>query len=535
MTRALLLAFLVVLLGVVSTPLDGEVRGRRDVHGPATSAADAAYRLRLVELTLATGSAPRRDAFVSAGDELVPWPPLVHALLARALRADLGAEATAVSEGDVDDALLEERVDFYGKLLASLTALVVALGARRLARGVATATTRDVGLAGLAAVVLFAFVPTTDVSVGGSALFAAPWIQLSVAAQLLFAVVAGQAREHFGRLLPAALAGAAAGLGFVADFAVLPVALAVGGLFVRDAWVRTSAATRGGGDAGDPTGLDPWHPTMLWAMFALTPIAFTPGPLPWALAWPRLAAPAVASCAAAWALLAGLGLRQRAHTERGPWERPVGGAALAVALLVAIPVAGADARYRPALAPLIALAYGFVFAGRARTAFAAGGSRRARLELALLLLLPALGWLGVRGSERLQAAQPRDVADFARVASRIPSLGAWNHPGAEPRSRVLVPPRAAAELSLRARRPVVALQLPGFPESDAARAVRELLAASDREGFEARAVALGAAYWLPLGSEVGAGLAALDDERPPIFVLSSSRKPAQLTAPVADE
>ena len=552
MRKALHLALCVVLFCSLG-PIGGGDWRRRDVRDGALAESDAAYRLRLVELTLATGSAPRRDAFVSVDDALVPWPPLAHATLARALRVDLGERATAASEGDVDDELLAERTGLYGQVLAALTALLVALGARRLAGGVAGADTRDVGLAGLAAVLVYVLVPLSDVSIGGSALFAAPWIQLSVAAQVLFALAALQAREHFGRLLPAALAGAAAGLGFVADFTVAPVALVVGALLARDAWLRGS-----GDDAGldEPAGLDPWHPTILWAMFALTPVAFTPGPLPWHQAWPRPTMLLGAALAAFGAFGVAHELRRSFRSGDDPWGRPRGGFVLALTLAVGLPLAGADPRYRHALVPLLAVATGFAIAASVRVAFladASGASERKESRFALLglgLLLPFAAW-APRWMERGErAAEGGVVAAAAGVRHAVPSLGAWNHPAAEPEERVLVHPHAAAHVALRGRRPVVALQLPGFPRDARARSVAELLAEGDAAAFVDEARALGATWFLAtpfdaedvparrglpvvyrLGREAVPGFDPVGAEGSGLFRLTTPREPPRASAP----
>ena len=59
--------------------------------------AESCYRLRLIELTLASGRAPRRDRFlVPPAGRPVPWPPLYHGALARLARMRLARRSAGL-------------------------------------------------------------------------------------------------------------------------------------------------------------------------------------------------------------------------------------------------------------------------------------------------------------------------------------------------------------------------------------------------------------------------------------------------------
>ena len=122
--------------------------------GSAEAEQDA-WRLRLVQLGLATGHAPHRDPFLDAPEgRAVPWPPLFHALLGAIARHTTLKDKSTQELGSVGEA---EILALAARLLPLLGMLGV-LGAFFVARAVQGGVGAD--WAGLSAAALWAALPS---------------------------------------------------------------------------------------------------------------------------------------------------------------------------------------------------------------------------------------------------------------------------------------------------------------------------------------------------------------------------------------
>jgi hypothetical protein len=111
--------------------------------------ADSSYRLRLVELVLVGGSAPRTDRFLDPSSEPhVPWPPLVHSALAFAAARTLERDASRAELEGFDELDLQVFASWIGPLFGAAAA--VGRRARRLGAGRSTPASRGRSCCGAA-------------------------------------------------------------------------------------------------------------------------------------------------------------------------------------------------------------------------------------------------------------------------------------------------------------------------------------------------------------------------------------------------
>jgi len=141
----------------------GGAQPQDDARAGAWDSASA-YRLRLVELTLASGRAPRTDRFLEPpGGAVVPWPPLYHAAVAHLAKWCLARPGGDPALNGVDERELERLVVRLPSAIAVAGVLVLFAVGRRLCGGDARC--------GLVTAALFAVLPAA-VELGSPARFA---------------------------------------------------------------------------------------------------------------------------------------------------------------------------------------------------------------------------------------------------------------------------------------------------------------------------------------------------------------------------
>jgi hypothetical protein len=453
----LLLLAALVLLGLgarLSTPR-GPAPDVPLLEPGSAEAEQDAWRLRLVELGLTSGRAPRNDRFLDAPQgRPAPWPPLYHAALAALARHTVLRDRDAFELGALES---REVLELAARLVPWLGALGV-LAAFLTARALHGGSSADV--AGLGAAALWALAP--------SIVFAEHAGRLDphgLAALLAFGLVGAtsfalRAREDVDATLGGLVAGVAGGLGLAcsADGAVVLVGCLAA--FGWAAWRDRPGARRA---------------LLLMAVVCTLTATMSIGRdaawsalLPVRVGWagsgavPRHWLVAVVGPAALVALALGWSWRVRPATvvlllTGLAWAAAVGpgAAGVEVVVVLAASVATADLHERlPA-------------------------RRRALAPLALALgAAPALAF---RPPDPLRPEHPEELAAWREglrwMRSQDPSPDPWSHPEARPAGWVLTAPGFGAGVAAGARRAVLSAAPPGLRVNRVrAREAAELLA-----------------------------------------------------------
>ncbi|HVS09222.1 MAG TPA: hypothetical protein VMS76_05040 [Planctomycetota bacterium] len=468
----------VLLLALV---LAGALAARIACQEPAIARSDDAYRMRLVELTLASRRAPAHDRFLAHPGGLdVPWPPLYHAALAFAARRVLPASSEDLALGGIDEQALERLAARSTPALGLLAVLVVFATVLRLAgsSGAAPAASVPRSRAALGAILAAAFYALLPGVVEREALGRVDHHALAAVlalAQLGLVARALHARERSDATLASLLGGLAGGLAMLAaPESILTVAACAGVLLVQ-AVRRSGLASR-----------DAWRGAVLYgaAAASLYTIAW-PGSLRTGLL-PDLAEPSVLhGFGRSWTALVLLPAAWLAlwPSRRAPTRALVlslGALALAGSLV--------DARFEGQLHVALACTLGLVFADRART-FAASPRRYA--WALLVTAAPAFaGWIE-RGSLSGSAAR---IAGLRWMREGTPSPAPFNSAAAIPDWGVLSAPDWGGSIAYHARRPVSAASFAGLGGDGRSEAAARALLFADPQGLLRSMRELDAAY-----------------------------------------
>lgn len=460
------LGFAVLLAFALRVELRGADLHARGALYAGLGDAESAYRLRLVELVLATGEAPRRDNFLEpSGSREVPWPPLVHSALGTLAARLLPGEPSAVELNGYREADLERFALRVGPLLGACAALAAALfGAALVERQLRE---RGAALAALA----YALFPLAIARESAGSLHAHPWIAALGFVQLAFFAIALRAAERVDVTIGSLVCGLCAGLAQLAGPEAWPLSASILTVMAALALRRPRAERR-----------DAWRPVMLYLASALA-VFVLPDPgdaaarlLPdfsrGADGWPACSPGSVGVLLAALLLGGSAAWRGRSDPVR---------AALLGAAFTSLACALFDRRF---FAPLSVSVIGLCVAG-ASGAWLHARPARLRIGSALggaLLLASAAAWWGTRAAAELPQEALPSALRWLRERSSSP--GAFNHPDAQQAWRVAAPPALAGSVALHARRGVLAATFEGHA-TDSLPALRELLGASDSAALAA--------------------------------------------------
>ncbi len=501
----LALAALALLALRLRLSAPGDVRSGVPPVAPGSLEAEQdAWRLRLIELALSTGSAPREDRFLAAGDALpVPWPPLFHAGSATLARHLAFRGQPAEELGSVDEGQLRL---FLSRMLAGSGALAV-LAAFVCARALHGGRAAD--LAGLAAAALQACLPSIVFAERAGRFDPHAWSATLAFAHLGAVALAQRAREVVDATLGGLIAGTMAGLALACDAGCAPAVLAGTGSLAILGTSRGSGARRA---------------LFLLVVAAAVVSTMAAGAAGWRWVWPahqgwgspglpaRLRFwPAIAIVPAAFVALALLGRRR---------ER-------LVPLLLALAAVGWALLLDPGAAGVHAA--GVLGAAIACADVVQRMPRRLQLlaPVGLVLLASPTFWF-VRSDAF--APPPEELAARAQLRAALfwmrtgtPSSGPWNHPQARQDWSLLIAPGFGATAATLARRPVTAAVVPGTPPAsvplEAARAAAALLAEEDASGFVETLRVRGVRYVLVAPGMAGDAwlVAAQGEKRGPIM------------------
>ncbi len=459
-----LAALLVALaLGFVlrAEPGAGDRRAVDGVWGVLGSS-ESDYRMRLVELSLATEHAPSRDRFLSArGADEVPWPPLLHSALAVGFAHTLERDPAAIELRGFTEAQLERARELIGPFLALLAILALVAAGRLVAEGSAGK------LCGLVAAFLYAVHPLAVPREAAGELHAHSLIVLFAGVAVAGLAVALRGAEKIDVMVGALVGGVCAALGQLSGPEAWPVSVAIAGAFV----VRAARAPR-------ERKRDAWRVVLAYAASAFAVFSI---PREDGASWRVLPDPssgglmdaAPATMLVTLALVAvGVLLAWRARSEP-----------LTLVLLSSTALSLACALFdRRFFAPLCAASVLLIARGVAARQISA--ARLTALALAMLALSAVPSLLGRRHdstpSEALRAA-------LRWLRERSSSPGAFNHPEAEQSWRVAAPAPLAGSVALIARRGLVSAAFDGAgatvfePDLLAARTPTELAAALARQ------------------------------------------------------
>ncbi len=468
-----LLAVVALALGVRLVPQVGDERARGGLYSRLDDS-ESAYRLRLVELALATEHAPSSDRFLEpSGPADIPWPPLLHAGIAVVAAHALGATDSAPEIAGIDESVLERFAAGVGPTLGVLATLAAALLA------LATAPReRRIVVVGLAAL-LWALSPTSIARESVGALHSHGLVALLAFVQLAALAIALRAAERIDVTVGALSCGVAAGLGQLAGPESWPVSVSVAGTLAALAARKPKAQAR-----------DAWRVVLLYLAAALAVMSI----------------PQADDASARWLPDFGRGLDGLVRTS---FDTLV----LTCALALLAGVSAWPARRDPLRATLLGVLFlSFACALFDRRFFAplavasvASLALALQLESALLrsraqALVVAL-LVGCGAAASLRAAlrdepEPSLASGLRWLRDRSSSPGAFNHPDAEQSWRVAAPPELFGSVALHARRPVLAASYDGGSTGDLVR-VREIFASPDAAAL-ARALALNDCPYLVL-------------------------------------
>jgi hypothetical protein len=502
----------VLLLALV---LAGALAARIAREEPAIARSGDAYRMRLVELTLASRRAPAHDRFLAhPGGMDVPWPPLYHAALAFAARRVLPASSEDLALGGIDEQDLERLAVRSTPALGLLAVLVVFATVLRLAgsSGAAAAAGVPGSRAALGAILAAAFYALLPGVVEREAFGRVDPHALAAVlalAQLGLVARALHARERSDATLASLLGGLAGGLALLtAPESILTVAACAGVLLVQ-------AARRSG-----LTSRDAWRGAVLYgaAAASLYTIAW-PGSLGTGLL-PDPAAPAVLhGFGRSWTALV---LLPAAWLALWPSRRaPTRALALS---LGALALAGSlvDARFEGQLHVALSCMVGLVFAERASTF--AGSPRRYAWAL-LATAAPAFaGWIE-RGSPPAGERAAR-IAGLRWMREGTPSPAPFNSAAAIPDWGVLSAPDWGGSIAYHARRPVSAARFAGLTGDGRGEAAARALLFADPQRLLRSMRELDAAY-VVVGPELLRDL--------PRLVSQAGYAPGSITDEAVDE
>jgi hypothetical protein len=458
-----LAALLVALaLGFVlrASPSTGDRRAVDGVWGSLGSA-ESDYRMRLVELSLATEHAPSRDRFLSArGSDDVPWPPLLHSALAVGFAHTLEQDPSALELRGLTEEQLEEARQRVGPLLALLAILALAAAAS-LVGGSRSGT-----LCGIVAAFLYAVHPLAVPREAAGELHAHSLVVLFAAVAIAGLAVALRGAEKIDVMVGALVGGVCAALGQLSGPEAWSVSLAIAGAFV----VRAVRAPR-------ERKREAWRVVLAYAAsaFAVFSIPRDDGAswrvLPDASSGGLLAAAPATMLVALLFVVVGVVLAWRARSE--PLTLVLF-ASTALSLACAL----VDRRF---FAPLCASSVLLVALG-------VGARQLSAARLALLgfsaLALSALPSVVAPRRDSKPGEALRTALRWLRERSSSP--GAFNHPEAEQSWRVAAPAPLAGSVALHARRGLVSASFDGVsatvfgPDLLAARTPTELAAALAR-------------------------------------------------------
>jgi hypothetical protein len=502
----------VLLLALV---LAGALAARIAREEPAIARSDDAYRMRLVELTLASRRAPAHERFLAhPGGMDVPWPPLYHAALAFAARRVLPASSEDLALGGIDEQDLERLAVRSTPALGLLAVLVVFATVLRLAgsNGAAAAAGVPGSRAALGAILAAAFYALLPGVVEREAFGRVDHHALAAVlalAQLGLVARALHARERSDATLASLLGGLAGGLALLtAPESILTVAACAGVLLVQAAR-RSGLASR-----------DAWRGAVLYgaAAASLYMIAW-PGSLRTGLL-PDLAAPSVLhGFGHSWTALvllpaAWLALWPSGRAPTRALVLSLGALALAGSLV--------DARFEGQLHVALACTVGLVFADRAST-FTASSRRSAWALLAALVAAPAFaGWIE-RGSPSGSAAR---IAALRWMREGTPSPAPFNSAAAIPDWGVLSAPDWAGSIAYHARRPVSAARFAGFGGDERSESAARALLFADPQRLLRAMRELDATY-VVVGPELLRDL--------PSLVRQAGYAPGSITGEAVDE
>lgn len=464
--RVVLLLCAFVLLGLRgrwSPPSDDGLRPPLMPPGSAEAEQDA-WRLRLVQLGLATGHMAERDPFFDAPEgRAVAWPPLFQAVIAALARQTTlqGLDKQALGDvGEVEILALAARV-------LPLLGMLGVVGAFFVARAVHGGACAD--WAGLCAAALWAGLPSIRAAESAGRLDPHALTALLAWGTIGATAFALRARQDIDTTLGCLCAGVVGGL---ATTSGLDGAVALAGCCC--ALIAAAAVARPGARRGlvlcavaaaivitmsrahpfDAASLLParvgWGATQgreafrHWPTVGLGTAALVGLALGWRLRR-RGAEAAILLCGLTWALFF-----------------DPGSAGVAVAVVLAAAVVTGDAMER------------------------LPGARSVLAPIGLAVLaLPAFAYrpvLPLRASpqERGELAAWRAALHWMR--SEDPAVGPWNHPSAQPRHWLLTAPSFAATFVLGARWPALSASPPGMRLTGArAQKAAELLAGPANE------------------------------------------------------
>ena len=460
-----LVAAVALALAVRLVPHAGDPQARGGLYARLDDS-ESAYRLRLIELSLATEHAPSHDRFLEpSGSADIPWPPLLHAGVAVLAAHGLGVADGAPEIAGIEEAELERFAAGVGPALGLLATLAAAL----FALSTAPAEKRLVPVA--CAALLWAVLPASLARESLGALHSHGLVAALAFVQLASLAVALRAAERIDVTVGALACGVAAGLAQLAGPESWPISVSVAGTLAALAARKPRAQAR-----------DAWRVVLLYMAAARAVMSI----------------PEADDASARWlpdfergldgllrtsldTLVLTVALAILAGVSAWPARRDPLRATLLGALFLAFTCALFDRRF---LAPLAVASVALVTL--ALQLDSAVLQRRAQL-LAVGLLL-ACGAAFVLRVTLNDAPEPSLASGLRWLRERSSSPGAFNHPDAEQSWRVAAPPELFGSVALHARRPVLAATYDGGLTGDLAR-VRELFASPDAASL-ARALAL---------------------------------------------
>lgn len=460
-----LAAAVALALAVRLVPQAGDPLVRSGVYSRLDDS-ESAYRLRLVELALATEHAPAHDRFLEpSGPADIPWPPLLHAGVAVVAAHSLGAVDSAPEIAGIDETRLERFALGVGPVLGVLATLAAALFA------LSTAPKERRLVPVVLAALLWALFPLSIARESVGTLHPHGLVAVLGLVQLASLAIALRAAERIDVTVGALACGIAAGLGQLAGPESWPISVSVAGTLAALAARKPKPQAR-----------DAWRVVLLYLASALAVMSI----------------PEADDASARWLPDFERGLDGLLHTSfdtllltfslvllallsAWPARRDPLRAALIGVLFLSLACALFDRRF---FAPLAVA--GVTLLTLALQLESAVLERRARALV--------LAWLVACGSAVLFRAavhdepEPTLASGLRWLRDRSSSPGAFNHPDAEQSWRVAAPPELFGSVALHARRPVLAASYDGGSTGDLAR-LRELFASPDAASL-ARALAL---------------------------------------------